>query len=478
MSGGPVGPARLADSRPVEELEYRTLSGLALASCVIGVLCACLLALGGLVAITRAAPLFLPGNYLVLGVIPVAGVALGLLAIVRIRNSEGILAGTGLARTGVLLSLLSIILYGAYHGGMSLAQRMRTDAFVQKWCGLIASNEEAKVTEAFIYTLSPGSRPNLDQDKSSLRAMIEVDHNSSSDMTNSGPFTAFMTSPLVRLIRQGSKDCTFTLLGNSDPEIVDNGFQMVLMYLVNTPLAEFNMQIQVHGVGANIPDIRKWFVKGARIRSADNSQNPNWTDLGRQQNLYAEAARRTFQEFAGDIGPRRDFNAAYSKTADAPPKPVEGTPEYAEWLKKRDAYFHMESPKYPSPPARVVRLEPLDFWSNGDMKNPFVDAVDLSFSTSTKGPPNPTWLVPVKDAQPVVVDRGDHLELRLDCRIMLVPAFLGQSVAILKAPKDKADQAAGWKLVGIDVLSARPLPVPPELRNAPPELLDKTLRGN
>lgn len=102
MSGGPVGPARLADSRPVEELEYRTLSGLALASCVIGVLCACLLALGGLVAITRAAPLFLPGNYLVLGVIPVAGVALGLLAIVRIRNSEGILAGTGLARTGVL----------------------------------------------------------------------------------------------------------------------------------------------------------------------------------------------------------------------------------------------------------------------------------------------------------------------------------------------------------------------------------------
>jgi hypothetical protein len=253
---------------------------------------------------------------------------------------------------------------------------------------------------------------------------------------------------------------------------------MVLMYLVNTPLAEFNMQIQVHGVGANIPDIRKWFVKGARIRSADNSQNPNWTDLGRQQNLYAEAARRTFQEFAGDIGPRRDFNAAYSKTADAPPKPVEGTPEYAEWLKKRDAYFHMESPKHPSPPARVVRLEPLDFWSNGDMKNPFVDAVDLSFSTSTKGPPNPTWLVPVKDAQPVVVDRGDHLELRLDCRIMLVPAFLGQSVAILKAPKDKADQAAGWKLVGIDVLSARPLPVPPELRNAPPELLDKTLRGN
>jgi len=49
---------------------------------------------------------------------------------------------------------------------------------------------------------------------------------------------------------------------------------------------------------------------------------------------------------------------------------------------------------------------------------------------------------------------------------------------VMKAPKDKIDQPGVWKLVGIDILSARPLPVPPELRNAPPEVLDRTLRGN
>jgi len=478
MSGGPVGPGRLADARPPEDQEYRTLSGLALASCVIGVICACLLVMGGLVAITRAAPLFLPGNYLVLGVIPMIGIVLGLLAGVRIRNSEGILAGKGFARTGVVLSLMSIVLYGSYHGAMSLAQRMRTDSFAQKWFNLIASDEETKVIEAFIYTLSPGSRPNLDQDKNSLRAMIEVDHNSSSDMTNSGPFTSFMTGSLVRLIRQGAKDCTFTLVGNTDPEIVDNGFQMVLMYLVKSPLADFTVQMQVHGVGANIPDIRKWFVKGARIRAPDGSQNPEWTDLGRQHKLYTEAVRKVFLDFAADIGPRRDFNLAYTKVWGVPPKPAEGSPELADWIKKRDAYFHMETPKNPAPPARVVRLEPLDFWSNADMRNPFVESVDLAFSTGSKGPPNPTWLVPSKDSQTLVVDRGDALEARVDCKIMLVPSFLGQSVAVLKAPKDKADQVGAWKLVGIDVLSARPLPVPPELRNAPPELLDRTLRGN
>jgi len=128
MSGGPVGPGRLADPRPSEDQEYRTLSGLALASFAIGVVCACLLLIGGLVAITRAAPLFLPGNYLVLGVVPLLGIALGFLAVVRIRNSDGILAGKGFARTGVILSLMSIILYGSYHGAMSLAQRMRTDS--------------------------------------------------------------------------------------------------------------------------------------------------------------------------------------------------------------------------------------------------------------------------------------------------------------------------------------------------------------
>jgi hypothetical protein len=237
-----------------------------------------------------------------LGVVPLLGIALGFLAVVRIRNSDGILAGKGFARTGVILSLMSIILYGSYHGAMSLAQRMRTDSFAQKWFNLIASDEEAKVVEAFIYTLSPGSRPNLDQDKNSLRAMLEVDHNSSSDMTGSGPLTSFMTGTLVRLIRQGGKDCTFTLIGNSDPEIVDNGFQMVLFYLVQSPLANFPVQMQVHGVGANIPDIRKWFVKGARIRAADGSQNPDWTDLGRKHKLNIESARKAFLDFAADIG--------------------------------------------------------------------------------------------------------------------------------------------------------------------------------
>ena len=478
MSGGPVGPGRLADPRPSEDQEYRTLSGLALASFAIGVVCAFLLLIGGLVAITRAAPLFLPGNYLVLGVVPLLGIALGFLAVVRIRNSDGILAGKGFARTGVILSLMSIILYGSYHGAMSLAQRMRTDSFAQKWFNLIASDEEAKVVEAFIYTLSPGSRPNLDQDKNSLRAMLEVDHNSSSDMTGSGPLTSFMTGTLVRLIRQGGKDCTFTLIGNSDPEIVDNGFQMVLFYLVQSPLANFPVQMQVHGVGANIPDIRKWFVKGARIRAADGSQNPDWTDLGRKHKLNIESARKAFLDFAADIGPRRDFNLAYAKVFGAPAKPLDGSPELAEWTKKRDAFFRMETPKTPAPPARVVRLEPLDFWSNADMKNPFVEAVDLSFSTNSKGPPNPTWLVLTKDSQPLVVDRGDSLEVRVDCRIMLVPSFLGQAIAVMKAPKDKIDQPGVWKLVGIDILSARPLPVPPELRNAPPEVLDRTLRGN
>lgn len=478
MSGGPVDPARLADARADGEMEYRTLSGLALASCVIGVLCAVLLALGGLVAITRSAPLFLPANYMVLGVVPLAGIVLGLLAGVRIRNSDGILTGSGLARTGVVLSLMTIIIYGAYHGGITLAQRMRTDAFVRKWLELVASNDEAKVTEAFIYTVSPGSRPNLDQDKNSLRAMIEVDHNGSSDMTGSGPYTTFLISTFVRLVRNGGKDCSFSLIENGPPEIVDNGFQMVMLYRVKAPLAAFDLQVQVHAAGSNIPDIRKWHVKGARIRALDGSQKPDWTDLGKQFVLRNEFAKKVFQEFAGDIGPRRDFVAAFQRTTEGSSKPANGSPEAAEWLKKLDSYFHMESPKTPAPPARVVRIDPLDFWSNPDLKPPFIEAVDLSFSPKTKGPPNPTWLVLAKDSTPMVVELGDQIEVRIDCKIMLVPTFLGQCVAIVRAPKDKSDQPGSWKLVGIDVHSARPLPVPPEMRNAPPELLDRTLRGN
>jgi hypothetical protein len=308
--------------------------------------------------------------------------------------------------------------------------------------------------------------------------MIEVDHNNSSDFTNAGAFTTFLTSPTIRLIRQGGKDCSFTLTGYSDPEIIDNGFQLALFYLVKTPQAEFNMQLQVHGASANIPDIRKWFLKGNRIRQVDGSQNPDWTEEGKKYKARADLAKTTFKEFTSELGPKRNFDRAYMLTFEGSPKPNDDGPALAAWTKKRDDYFHLESSKFPAPPSRVIRLEPLDFWSNPDLKNPFMDATDLCFATNTKGPPNPTWLTIFGDTLPVMSERDNFVEMRVDCRLMLFPAFVGQGVALLRAPKATSDQPNSWKLVGIDILSARTMPVPPEMRGAPPEMLDRRLRGN
>ena len=476
MAAGLGDLGRGADGSGPGSDEYRSLSALALASFAIGVGCTCLLALGALVSLTRASTLFLPGNYMVLVVIPLVGFFLGFLSIVRIRNSDGLLSGGSLARTGLILSVLSIILYGAYHGGMSLALRMRTDAFVQKWFTLLANGKDEMIDEAFIFTLSPESRPNLAQERSNLRAMLEIDHNSSSDMVMSGPYTTFLTSPIVRLVRQSGDKVTFTLDSCSEPMIVDNGFQMDIDYKVTTTLANFNVQMQIHGASSNIPDIRKWHIKGARIRAPDGSQNPDFTPEGVKYIKRTVLARNLLHEFSSRIGPQRDFDKSFQLTASGEIRPSTPGGPLDAYQKKRDAFFHIESAKAPSPPQRIGRLDPVRFWSNVDLKAPFVDALDLCFSPATQGPPNSTWINPQQETYPMTSVKDGMLEMRLDCKLTLMPVFGAQVEAVLVAPLAQADQSSAWKLSGFDIISARPLQVPPEMRNATPEMLYKGLR--
>src|SRR5438105_355220 len=91
--------------------DYRPISLFALTGFVLSCLFGCMVALTTLVALVQGLPVFLPGWALSLAVV---AALVSLLALYRIHNADGTLAGLALARWGAWLSILLGATYFVY----------------------------------------------------------------------------------------------------------------------------------------------------------------------------------------------------------------------------------------------------------------------------------------------------------------------------------------------------------------------------
>src|SRR5262245_43288299 len=138
---GPPALRYFSAEMPPAEESYRALSLLALAGFGLGAVYALSLIVLALVSFFARKPLFLSGlSFLV----PVLAVVLCVLASVRIRRSEGTLAGASLVHWGLVLSLLVGLGYGAYRAGMYFAIKQQAQRFTERWLELLREGDMAR----------------------------------------------------------------------------------------------------------------------------------------------------------------------------------------------------------------------------------------------------------------------------------------------------------------------------------------------
>src|SRR5262249_49022994 len=140
--------------------------------------------------------------------VALGGVVLSVLALRQIRNSEGTRAGTGLARWGLWLSLVSGLGAGTFALFSGLAVEMQAAAFLMdkdtagRNSGFFPLLQEGKVNEAFLLVLVPRDRERVPHPESDKEMEEIFDRISSFDPKSpKGLLTTFRESDFVRMLQ-------------------------------------------------------------------------------------------------------------------------------------------------------------------------------------------------------------------------------------------------------------------------------------
>jgi hypothetical protein len=231
---------------------YRPLALLALIGAGVAGLYAAIVVVGGLVAFFAGDPWLMPGWTVLF---PVASAVLCWLGLVQIQRSEGTLAGDKVARWGLLLSLLVGLGYWAYVGATYFAITREANSFGQAFLKKLVSQDELS---AFLLTLPPSERP---AEGEGARAQVEARFNAG-EMSRSGggAFTAFQQSEPVRILTLGGTESSFESAGVKSWTYKDGGYQVELLYKVDTPQISYLMELAVQAKEGKGSAGRQWYA--------------------------------------------------------------------------------------------------------------------------------------------------------------------------------------------------------------------------
>ena len=126
------------------------------------------------------------------GLVPLAAAVLSMVGLVRIRRSEGTLAGEKVARWGLLLSILFGLGYWAYFGATYFAIAREADQFGHDFLDKLSRGEEL---DGFRLTLPPDARPG---EGAGLRGQLEQRFNALNEQGRPGWLTSFRQDEKVR----------------------------------------------------------------------------------------------------------------------------------------------------------------------------------------------------------------------------------------------------------------------------------------
>lgn len=461
------------ESRPSDgagEFGYSRLSLLAVASFGLGGATSIVVLLGFAISLFRDVSFLLPTGYLGLGLIPLAGLLAGWIALGAISSAEGALSGKGLARLGIVLSISPMLLYGAYHGATTLALQMRAEGFLRQWVGQIASENPGDRDTAFVYTLSPGARPSLEGDSGDVRAKLEIEYNQPQDLTGAGPYTTFHQSALVQLLGLGNEKPSMKVRKVSEPNYVDNGYELNMEVDVETSQSRFRLDAHVHSaLSNNLPPIKKWQIRHYQISSGAGVNIPEFLGDGRSARQKVEMARKAAMEFSEALDPRnRDFPRAYSFTL-----PGSRIPRVKADNQEMGAFFRLVN----GPEGKgFVQAKAPEYWASPEVRNDFMTYLKAALDPDYLGPIFSWFALSNQGGFPRLETVNGRARVRFPVRLLMIPKYVGMAQLEMSAPMETADRKEAWLVDGLIMISARMAPMSPEMKNAPPEAMNMFLR--
>jgi len=271
--------ARLVGIRDSRRL-FR-LSGLAL----VGLLG--LIGMISLVAFSGSNPWVLPFWTILL---PLGTGVLCWMARVRIRASEGTLAGAELATWGLGLSLFFGLNYTAYLASNYFAIRQQAVDNTDRWIQLIRQN---KLQEAFLLTQPVSARPAEGPD---LLEQIEVNSNTPRPPGEPGPFSRFSHSPFVHQLVLGGPN-TKVELARVSPTFDRGTYQVEIEYQVKTDYSRFNLLVYATGtesVGSGGTG-RQWQILGPSVQTTNMVSTPLGDEMNGAINEAGQVAGNFYQ---------------------------------------------------------------------------------------------------------------------------------------------------------------------------------------
>jgi hypothetical protein len=268
----------MADPSPVlpqssESLAYRPIAGLAVAGLALACLYTAMVAISTTVALVQGNPFFLP-NWMVL--LAAGGAVVSFLALRQIQNSEGTRAGTGLARWGLWLSIISGLGYTAYANVTGLALKQQAHAFLTEKdqegaSGFFPRLQEGSPREfyaAFLLTVPPHSRRDIDPGN-------EAEMEKRFDLATKGAqsqLSVFREHLLVRALKHGGQ---VEPLGVQDWKYENRSYQVFRTYRVTTAEVLLELVIPVLSAeGGEAGEQRRWFLNLQQVRKTAEQLTP------------------------------------------------------------------------------------------------------------------------------------------------------------------------------------------------------------
>jgi hypothetical protein len=251
--------APVAHHFPVEQREpeqaYASLSIMALIGFGIGVLYAVFVLQMAVVAFFSSKPLLFSGWSVL---VPLSGVLLSAVALVRIRRSEGTLAGRVLARWGLMLSLFVGLCYHAYTAAVYFAVRQQARHFTEAWMERVSNRD---ITSAAMSVLPPAQRVSVENED-------EAERSRQFDLLMGeggpgNPMEQFRQHKLVRLLFQaGPGEVQLKSKGVRSWRYTKGGYEVAFTYTITTPDGQFEGVITVLGTEADDNEFkgRQWQV--------------------------------------------------------------------------------------------------------------------------------------------------------------------------------------------------------------------------
>jgi hypothetical protein len=304
-------PSTFPDEHAVAPLVYRRISGFAIAGLIAGLLSAICVLVAGAAAFFARTPLLLPAPVLALFFV---GAGLSLAALMLISRSEGVLAGTRLAVTGLLISGVFGLGYLAYYGAIYFALKEQADRFTVNWLNLIKNN---KLDHAFLETHPPEQRAGINPDN---LQELKIRFNqrplaAPGPRERRGLLDMFRRHKFVHTLVQGGPSATIEGLGVKNWEYTNGGYKVTRIYRVTTPEGIFQVSIPVKGSESKTHEYegRQWYVEANDLQVVKIEP----TELGVAVHSLDSLSHRFAQEWANKLV-AGDLTNAYLDTLPYP----------------------------------------------------------------------------------------------------------------------------------------------------------------